>query len=163
MPNKKGGKKFKKGKKETSFDRKLILKDPKEDQEYAKIKKVNGSGRYQLLCFDGSERLGIAAGNIRKKTRLILNDIVLVSLWDFQESKCSIIHKYESDEVQKLKSQDEFPKNINLEEDNPFNENDVSFSFNMPSDNEDDEDKEDKDKSYDSSSSSDEEINMDDI
>ena len=44
MPNKKGGKKFKKGKKETSFDRKLILKDPKEDQEYAKIKKVNGKG-----------------------------------------------------------------------------------------------------------------------
>jgi translation initiation factor 1A len=161
MPNKKGGKKFKKGKKETSFDRKLILKDPKEDQEYAKIKKVNGSGRYQLLCFDGSERLGIAAGNIRKKTRLILNDIVLVSLWDFQESKCSIIHKYESDEVQKLKSQNQFPKNINLEEDNPFSENDVSFSFNMPSDEEETE--ENKDKSYDSSSSSDEEINMDDI
>tara|TARA_B110000046_G_C12819844_1_gene324902 strand:+ start:114 stop:608 length:495 start_codon:yes stop_codon:yes gene_type:complete len=164
MPNKKGGKKFKKGKKETSFDRKLILKDPKEDQEYAKIKKVNGSGRYQLLCFDGSERLGIAAGNIRKKTRLILNDIVLVSLWDFQESKCSIIHKYESDEVQKLKSQNQFPKNINLEEDNPFSENDVSFSFNMPSDEEETEEtEENKDKSYDSSSSSDEEINMDDI
>ena len=69
MPNKKGGKKFKRGKKEIASDRKLILKDPKEDQEYAKITRVNGSGRYKLLCFDGVERLGIAAGNIRKKTR----------------------------------------------------------------------------------------------
>ena len=159
MPNKKGGKKFKRGKKEIASDRKLILKDPKEDQEYAKITRVNGSGRYQLLCFDGSERLGISAGNIRKKTRLVLNDIVLVALWDFQDTKCSIIHKYENDEVQKLKSQNEFPNNINLEEDNPFNENDVSFSFDMPSD---DEEEKEKGKS-DDSSSSDDEINMDDI
>jgi len=161
MPNKKGGKKFKKGKKESSFDRKLILKDPKENQEYAKIKKVNGSGRYQLFCFDGSERLGIAAGNIRKKTRLILNDIILVSLWEFQDSKCSIIHKYEDDEIQKLKSQNEFPKNINLEEDNPFSENDVSFSFDMPSDEEDELNKTKSEISSDSSSN--EEINLDDI
>ena len=161
MPNKKGGKKFKKGKKESSFDRKLILKDPKENQEYAKIKKVNGSGRYQLFCFDGNERLGIAAGNIRKKTRLFLNDIILVSLWDFQDSKCSIIHKYEDDEVQKLRSQDEFPKNINLEEDNPFSGNNVSFSFDMPSDEEDEVTKNKSESSSDSSS--DEDINFDDI
>ena len=161
MPNKKGGKKFKKGKKESSFDRKLILKDPKENQEYAKIKRVNGSGRYQLFCFDGDERLGISAGNIRKKTRLVLNDIVLVSLWDFQNTKCSIIHKYEEDEVYKLKSQNEFPKNINLEEENSFSEDNVSFSFDMPSSDEEEKNEDEKEKSDDSSS--DEEINLDDI
>ena len=161
MPNKKGGKKFKKGKKESSFDRKLILKDPKENQEYAKIKKVNGSGRYQIFCFDGTERLGISAGNIRKKTRLVLNDIVLVSLWEFQNTKCSIIHKYEEDEVYKLKSQNEFPKNINLEEENSFSEDNVSFSFDMPSSDEEEKNEDEKEKSDDSSS--DEEINLDDI
>ena len=161
MPNKKGGKKFKKGKKESSFDRKLILKDPKENQEYAKIKRVNGGGRYQLFCFDGDERLGISAGNIKKKTRLVLNDIVLVSLWDFQNTKCSIIHKYEEDEVYKLKSQNEFPKNINLEEENSFSEDNVSFSFDMPSSDEEEKNEDEKEKSEDSSS--DEEINLDDI
>lgn len=133
--NQKGGKKHKRGKKEDPIDRKLILKDPKEDQEYAKVKKVNGNGRYVILCFDGTERLGIAAGNIKRKTRIILNDIILVSLWDFQDSKCSIIHKYEEDEVQKLKIQGEFPKNIKLDEENEFSD-DVQFSFDMPSDDE---------------------------
>ena len=144
--NKKGGKKHKRGKKTDNFDRKLILKDPKEDQEYAKIKKVNGNGRYVLLCFDGTERLGIAAGNIKKKTRIMLHDIVLVSLWDFQDSKCSIIHKYEIDEVQKLKSQDEFPKNINLDEENEFSD-DVHFTFDMPSDDEEKEEEKKEEKS----------------
>jgi len=144
--NIKGGKKHKRGKKTDNFDRKLILKDPKEDQEYAKIKKVNGNGRYVLLCFDGTERLGIAAGNIKRKTRLGLNDIILVSLWNFQDSKCSIIHKYEEDEVQKLKNQGEFPKNINLDEDNEFSD-DVHFSFDMPSDEEEKKEKGEKSES----------------
>ena len=143
--NKKGGKKFKRGKKDDFGSRKLITKNPKEDHEYAKIKKVNGSGRYQLLCFDGTERLGIAAGNIKRKTRLVLHDVVLVALWDFQDSKCSIIHKYETDEVQKLKIQGEFPKNINLDEDNDFSEN-LGFSFDIPPDEDIEEEEEESDE-----------------
>tara|TARA_Y100000385_G_C12937559_1_gene569530 strand:- start:192 stop:698 length:507 start_codon:yes stop_codon:yes gene_type:complete len=159
MPNKKGGKKFKRGKKDTFENRKLIIKDPKEDQEYAQIKRVNGSGRYQLFCFDGSERLGIAAGNIKKRTRINLYDIVLVSLWDFQDNKCSIIHKYDEDEVQKLKLQGEFPQNIKLEGeevcDDHFEES-IQFDYGLPKDEkeksssseeeEEEEDEEDEDK-----------------
>ena len=37
MPNAKGGKKFKKGKKQTFHEKALIYKDPKEDQEYGKV------------------------------------------------------------------------------------------------------------------------------
>jgi translation initiation factor 1A len=157
MPNQKGGKKFKKGKKNNNFEKKLIFKDPKEDQEYAKVLKVNGSGRYNLLCFDGSERLGICAGNIKRKVRLSLNDIVLVSLWDFQDSKCSIIHKYEIDEILKLKNENEFPSTIQLEEKNDYSEDidGISFTYDNPSDEEE--------KKTESSSESDNEINLDDI
>ena len=144
--NKKGGKKHKRGKKDDFGDRKLITKDPKEDQEYAKIKKVNGNGRYQILCFDGTERLGIAAGNIKRKIRLVLHDVVLVALWDFQDSKCSIIHKYETDEVQKLKMQGEFPKNINLDEENEFSDN-VHFSFDLPTEEEEKKESEEEEES----------------
>ena len=44
----------------------MVYKDVKEDQEYARIDSVYGSGRYKLFCFDGTERLGIAAGNIKR-------------------------------------------------------------------------------------------------
>ena len=163
MPNQKGGKKFKKGKKNNSFEKKLIFKDPKEDQEYAKVLKVNGSGRYNLLCFDGSERLGICAGNIKRKVRLSLNDIVLVSLWDFQVSKCSIIHKYETDEILKLKNENEFPSTIQLEGKDDFSEeiDGISFTYDNPSDSSENE--EEEEKKTESSSESDNEINLDDI
>ena len=123
MPNFKGGKGFKKKKKQSSSfrEKQLILKDPEEDQEYGQIKKVNGSGRYQVYCFDGQDRLGISAGNIRKRYRIQVGDIVLLSLWtDIQDSKCSIVHKYDEDEARKLQSQGEFPENVKLEEENAF-------------------------------------------
>ena len=162
--NQKGGKKHKRGKKGSFQEKKLILKDPKEDQEYAKITRVNGSGRYQLFCFDGKDRLGICAGNIKRKARFAIGDIILVALWDFQDNKCSIIHKYEEDEIHKLKGQGEFPENIKLEANNPFipdGPDEECFSYDMPSDEEtEDTEKEEK---KDSSSSSEEEIDLDDI
>ena len=149
--NQKGGKKHKKGKKESFQEKQLIYKDPKEDQEYAKVIKVNGSGRYNLFCFDGKDRLGICAGNIKRRVRLTINDIVLVALWDFQDNKCSIVHKYEEDEVQKLKTQGEFPENVKLEEDNPFlDDSENFFSYDNPSD--DEGDNKEKEKEKDSSS-----------
>ena len=126
MPNQKGGKKFKRGgKKKNHIETKIIYKDVKENQEYAKVLKVNGSGRYNLLCFDGTERLGIAAGSIKRKFRMSIGDIVLVSLWDFQNNKCSIIHRYGVDEALKLKNEGEFPDSIILEE-NDFIDDDYN-------------------------------------
>ena len=159
--NQKGGKKHKKGKKDSFQERQLILKDPKEGQEYAKITKVNGSGRYQLFCFDGKDRLGICAGNIKRKTRFAISDIILVSLWEFQETKCSIIHKYEPEESRKLKNQGEFPENIKLEEENSFmcdEFNSVQFTYDNPSDEE-----EKSEEKKDTSESEEEVIDLDDI
>ena len=88
-----------------------------------------------------------------------LSNIILVSLWDFQDSKCSIIHKYDADEANKLQKQGHFPENIKLDADTNFaeygEEHMVAFDYGDPSDSEDDE--EDKE------SSSEEEINLDDI
>ncbi len=161
MPNKKGGKKFKRGKKNTDYERQLILKNVKEDQEYAQVRQVLGNGRYKLFCFDGRERMGVAAGNIKRKTRISLNDVVLTSKWDFQtnDQKCSIVHSYEEDEVQKLKQQNEFPKNIKLEGENPFSVDDgIEFNYDMPSDEEEEVVKEKEE-----SSSSDDDIIWDEI
>jgi translation initiation factor 1A len=135
MPNFKGGKGFKKKKKHSGGfrEKQLILRNPDDDQEYAQVKKVNGSGRYQLSCFDGQDRLGISAGNIRKRYRIHVGDIVLISRWvDIQDSKCSIVHKYDDDEARKLQDQGEFPETVTLEQANPFEtplSNDDLFGF----------------------------------
>ena len=134
MPNKKGGKKYKKGgKKNNSIERQLIYKDPKEDQEY-----------------DGIDRLGIGAGNIRKRVWINNGDIVLISKWEFQtdDSKCHIIHKYEEDEVKRLQAEGHFPDSIKIEEDNGYDdfEDNFTFSTDVSDDEEDKEKKDNKDK-----------------
>ena len=152
MPNKKGGKKFKRGKKNI-HETKLIYKNPKEDQEYGKVINTCGNGRFQIECFDGKSRLGILAGNMRKRVWVNNDDIVLISRWEFlnDSDKCSIVHKYDSDEVSKLQKENEFPKNIKFESENNFDISDdmISFDYNEPKSS--------------SSESSEEEINLDDI
>ena len=143
MPNAKGGKKFKRGKK-TIHETKLIYKDPKEDQEYGKIIRAMGNGRFEIECFDGKTRVGILAGNMRKRVWVNKDDIVLFSKWEFStdEEKCSIIHKYNIDEVKRLQRENEFPPTIKLEEDSEifdYGDTDdmITFDYDEPSDNED--------------------------
>lgn len=155
MPNTKGGRKFKRGKKHTFTEKKLICKDPKEEQEYGKITRVLGNGRFTVFCFDGIERTGILAGNMRKRIWINNNDIVLFSKWNFSTNndKCSIIHKYDEDEVQKLLKMGEFPDNVNLDSDIHGFEEKIKYSFDI-SDSEEEDEKE---------SESDEEVDFNDI
>ena len=131
MPNAKGGKKFKRGKKNTSFEKKLIYKDPKEDQEYGKVIRAVGNGRFEIQCFDGKTRMGIIAGNMRKRVWVNKDDIILFSKWEFttDDDKCSIVHKYDVDESRKLQKEGEFPDTINLDEENEFGDDDDNFQF----------------------------------
>ena len=157
MPNIKGGKKFKKGEKKSFHEKKLIYKNPKEDQEYGKVIGACGNGRFNVQCYDGKDRLGIIAGNMRKKIWVNKDDIVLISRWDFttDSKKCSIVHKYDSDEVKKLHKEGEFPENIKSESEFADYEDDtmISFEYENPSDSEEDK----------TESDSEEEINLDEI
>ena len=145
MPNKKGGKKFKRGKK-TYHETKLIYKDSNEDQDYGKVLRATGNGRFEIECFDGKNRLGIIAGKMRKKIWVNKGDIVLFSRWDFStcDDKCSIIHKYSMDEVKKLQNENEFPAHVNLETENEFVDygdigDMISFEYTEPIDDNDDD------------------------
>ncbi len=72
--------------------RELIFKE--DGQEYAKIVRAFGDGRFQLACGDKRVRSGKVCGKMRNKVWVKLDDIVLVGLRDFDEETCDIIHKY---------------------------------------------------------------------
>jgi len=95
--------------------RELTLKE--DGQEYAQIVKVLGNGRAEALCFDGKTRLAHVRGKIIKREHVALEDIVLVSLRDFQDDKADIILKYSADEARQLKSLGEIPAMTNLHDD----------------------------------------------
>lgn len=77
----------------------------KEDgtSDYAIVTDMLGSGRVRVTCLsDNRERLAHIRGSMYKRTWIAREDIVLVSLRDFQDEKCDIIYKYSADEAKVL-------------------------------------------------------------
>ena len=101
----KGGKKHRRGaakNKTMETSKKVIFKE--NGQEYAKIEKVLGDGRFECVCSDDKTRIGIVRGSMRRRVWLSLGNIVLVSLRDFQDKKCDIIDKYDDSQISRLRS-----------------------------------------------------------
>lgn len=70
-----------------------------------KIKKINSANRYTI-----ETRLGIICGTMRKRKRWVNpGNIVIVSLRDFQQDKCDIVHVYSANDVHKLICQKKLP------------------------------------------------------
>ena len=157
MPNKKGGKKFKKNKKHI-YENKMIYKDSKENEIYGQVIRKLGNGRFTINCFDGKERMGVVSGSMRKKIWINNDDVVIISLWEFSTNsdKCSIVHKYELDHVKKLIQENEIPEINNLEQfsieendyipfdisniDENYNEENINLKLNDDNDDNDDND-----------------------
>ena len=114
MVNKKGGKKYKKKKTETEVERPLEFKG--EGQEYCQVVKLLGNCRLEGNCFDGKTRLCHICGSMRKKVWLSSGDIVLISLREFEDTKCDVIYKYTTKEARALKNYGELPDTVKINE-----------------------------------------------
>jgi translation initiation factor 1A len=86
----------------------------KEDlQDYGVVQNLLGNGRLKVLCLtDKVERLGTIRGNMYKKVWINKDDIILVSLREYQDDKCDVIFKFTPDEVKFLKKHGEIPKDL---------------------------------------------------
>ena len=153
MPNFKGGKNFKKGKKQRNdFQEKkqVIKRDPDDGQEYAQVVSAKGNGRFELKCCDGGgTRLGIIRGTMRKRVWVNRSDLVLICKWSgmTDDTKCSIIHKYSEDEARRLIKEGELPENfkLNLDELEEDNSDDDYFTG-QPTDSSSEEEEEEEEE-----------------
>jgi translation initiation factor 1A len=76
-----------------------------EGQEYAVVRKINGGGRFGLICADKIERIGVVRPTLKRNKKFIeVNQLILVSLRDFQENTCDILDIYTGSEVEYLVS-----------------------------------------------------------
>ena len=142
MPNTKGGKKHKRNKKQNDFiEKALRLKE--EDQEYAQITNCLGNCRFTVMCFDGKERLATMCGSMRGRKFINQNNIVLVSLREWQDEKCDIIDNYSDNHTKKLKSKGLVPDSIKLDSDKPndldIDDDNMGFVFSTDIPNSDEE------------------------
>jgi len=138
-------KKGAKGKKKSNVikdevERPLLFKE--EGQEYCQVIKLLGNCRLTGKCIDGVERLCHIRGSMtkRKKVWIMVDDIVLVSLREYEDAKCDVIHKYSLKEAKNLKAYGEIPENFVIKEgveDTPVND-DIIFGEASSEDEEDD-------------------------
>lgn len=132
-----GGKNFKKQKKQTftNNNRELIYRE--DEQAYARIIKSLGDSRFECECFEINEKkIAHVRGVFKRRVWMNVGDIILVSLRDFDTTKCDIIHKYTSDEAQMLKAIGEIPNYVNLQatvldisNENIDSPDDIEFDF----------------------------------
>ena len=168
MPNNKGGKKYKRNKNVAQENKTIRFKDESQLQEYAQITECSGGCRFEVMSFDGKSRLAIMCGNMRKRTFVNRGEIVLVSLRDFQDSKCDIIDKYKSSDVQKLKQKKLIPDFIKLDDNKQESDDedqDLGFSFTMeiPLSSEEEELEDEEESDEESESDDDKKIDINDI
>lgn len=124
----KGGKKVRRGAgKDFGSTKELLIKE--DQQEYALIMKILGSERFECKCFDGQTRLGHVRGKMKKKVWITVGNYVLISLRDYQDSKCDIFHRYSDDEVRKLRNMGELPSDTFVGVENDKEEDDCAFDF----------------------------------
>ena len=132
MPkNTTGGKKHKKAKNVVKVEK--IIEGDNEFQFYAKVNKKLGGGTFSVDVFipekkakvkvDGElqekivrfeevrkDQLALIRGSIRKRCRIEVGNVILVSLREFEIRKVDIIHAYKTDDVNILRRQNKLPK-----------------------------------------------------
>ncbi|WVN87233.1 translation initiation factor eIF-1A [Cryptococcus depauperatus CBS 7841] len=95
----KGGKNNRRGKKEDGENkRELVFKE--DGQEYAQVVKMLGNGRLEAKCQDGESRLAQIRGQMRKKVWIVVGDIILLSLRDFQDDRADTFNLLKARRVQ---------------------------------------------------------------
>jgi translation initiation factor 1A len=125
-----GGKKHKKTKANRNNAAKRDLELKEDLQEYGVVIKMLGNCRCEIKCSDGVTRLGHIRGKMRKRVWVTTGDIILASLRDYQDGKCDIIVKYNTGEINKLKSYGEIPQIFDRNTTNETIENvDEPFDF----------------------------------
>lgn len=134
----KGGKKKRRGKNLNVNTRPMEYIT--EEQQYGLVLRVLGNGRFLIKCFpkdinnmsSSKDIVCSVRGKMRRRIYVNLNDIVIISLRDFQVNKGDIIHKYTYDEANILKK-----KNLIPDTENMSDKNDVNFEEDSNSEDED--------------------------
>lgn len=128
MPrNIRGGNKAKKGKNFQESTALILATD--DGQVYARVDSVLGGKNFNVTCLhDNKQRLAHVRGNMRKRMWVSSGNIVLVTMRDFQDNKCDIIHKYSEEDVSSLIKMGKIEiKGCNIKENS--DEDECAFNF----------------------------------
>lgn len=141
--NTKGGKKFKRGKKNTSEKINMVFAEDS-GEEYAKVIKLLGNGRIQVILKDRTEKLCIIPGRFKKKKiRVTIGSVILIAIRDYQPDKADVLFLYNDSQLEILLKSEYIPNffklnihTMDLDKDIQELENNIVFQDNSDSEEE---------------------------
>lgn len=104
-----GGKRNRRFKKASANEEKRELVFKEEGQQYAVVLSMAGNNRVKAHCMDGKQRMCKIRGSMQKKVWIRVDDLILISLREFQDSKADVIFKYSEEEARALMKKGEIP------------------------------------------------------
>jgi translation initiation factor 1A len=127
MPKKKKAGKNTKSKNVFEVKRNLIEPDLN-CQVYGILSKTLGSRFFDVNCLDGKQRRCKVRS---KRLRVKQDDVVIVSLREFDDKNADIIYKYNSEEVRELQRIGSLPnkESLGIKLDENYIEDDCAFDF----------------------------------
>lgn len=88
----------------TTDEKTQKIRIPEKYEVLGIVEQLLGYDRLKVKCIDGRTRICRIPGRMKKKIWISEGDLVLIVPWDFQaESRGDVVHRYEKDEVRKLK------------------------------------------------------------
>lgn len=93
------------GKRKVISESEIKPRLPEEHEVLGVVEKLLGYDRVMVKCLDGFVRLCRIRGKMKRRAWIRMNDLVIVSPWDFQsETRGDIMHRYQRNHVDWLRN-----------------------------------------------------------
>ena len=89
------------GKKKEGAEKEIPL-PTEEGQVICVVTDIIGANYVKVICMDGKERRARIPGRMRRRVWINPKDVVLLGIWEFDESRGDVLYKYSREERKKL-------------------------------------------------------------
>ena len=81
---------------------KELVLPTEEGQVICVVTEMIGANYVKVLCMDGKERKARIPGRMRRRVWINPKDVVLLGIWEFDNSRGDVLYKYSREERKKL-------------------------------------------------------------
>ncbi len=92
----------------------IRLPNIKEAEMFGIADQLLGASKIKVMCEDGQSRVGRIPGKIKKRMWIREGDLLIVSIWDFEPSKCDVRFRYTRTQAGNLSRKGKIPKNLDI-------------------------------------------------
>ncbi len=92
----------------------IYLPDPRKGEMFGIADQIVGGSRIMVVCADGRTRLSRIPGKMKRRMWIREGDLVIISVWEFQEDKADIRYRYTKTQAGNLSRRGLVPDSIDI-------------------------------------------------